>query len=217
MAYLYRGNDMFRDYTPLPLSALNPATTYQQPAQSLPAYQQPAQSLPARLNLESPAQECMTDLKHVCAAIIEPEATLDAANQTMIECGVRLLLVVDRSSLVLGMITAADILGEKPLLFIQERGTKRQDVLVRDIMTPQHQLEVLKMEDVLRARVGHVIATLKKSGKQHAVAVDVRAADQTQKVRGIFSATQVARQLGVTIQTTEVAGTFAEIESMLSR
>lgn len=208
---------MFRDYTPLPLSALNPATTYQQPAQSLPAYQQPAQSLPARLNLESPAQECMTDLKHVCAAIIEPEATLDAANQTMIECGVRLLLVVDRSSLVLGMITAADILGEKPLLFIQERGTKRQDVLVRDIMTPQNQLEVLKMEDVLRARVGHVIATLKKSGKQHAVAVDVSAADQTQNVRGIFSATQVARQLGVTIQTTEVAGTFAEIESMLSR
>ncbi|HWN30094.1 MAG TPA: CBS domain-containing protein [Burkholderiales bacterium] len=207
---------MFRDYTPLPLSALNPATTYQQPAQSLPAYQQPAQSLPARLNLESPAQECMTDLKHVCAAIIEPEATLDAANQTMIECGVRLLLVVNRSSLVLGMITAADILGEKPLLFIQEQGIKRQDVLVRDIMTPQHQLEVLKMDDVLRARVGHVIATLKKIGRQHAVAVDVSAADQTQKVRGIFSATQVARQLGVTIQTTEVARTFAEIESILS-
>ncbi len=208
---------MFRDYTPLPLSALKPATTYQQPAQSLPAYQQPAQSLPARLNLESPALECMTDLKHIYAATIEPDATLDAANQTMIECGVRLLLVVDRSRLVLGMITAADILGEKPLLFIQEQGVKRQDVLVRDIMTPQHQLEVLKMDDVLHARVGHVIATLKKSGKQHAVAVDVSAADQTQKVRGIFSATQVARQLGLTIQTTEVARTFAEIESMLSR
>ena len=158
----------------------------------------------------------MTDLKHVCAATIEPEATLDAANQTMIECGVRLLLVVDRSRLVLGLITAADVLGEKPLLFTQERGIKRQDVLVRDIMTPQNQLEVLKMEDVLRARVGHVVATLKKSGRQHAVVVDVNALDQTQKVRGIFSATQVERQLGVTIQTTEVARTFAEIESILS-
>ena len=206
---------MFRDYTPLPLTALNPATTYQQPAQSPPAYQQPAQSLPARLNLESPAQECMTDLKHVCAATIEPEATLDAANQTMIERGVRLLLVVDRSRLVLGLITADDVLGEKPLLFTQERGIKRQDVLVRDIMTPQNQLEVLKMEDVLRARVGHLVATLKKSGRQHAVVVDVSAADKEQKVRGIFSATQVARQLGVTIQTTEVARTFAEIESLL--
>ena len=207
---------MFRDYTPLPLTALNPATTYQQPAQSPPAYQQPAQSLPARLNLESPAQECMTDLKHVCAATIEPEAALDAANQTMIERGVRLLLVVDRSRLVLGLITADDVLGEKPLLFTQERGIKRQDVLVRDIMTPQHQLEVLKMENVLRARVGHLVATLKKSGRQHAVVVDVSAADKSQKVRGIFSATQIARQLGVTIQTTEVARTFAEIESILS-
>ena len=157
----------------------------------------------------------MTDLKHVCAATIEPEATLDAANQTMIERGVRLLLVVDRLRLVLGLITAADVLGEKPLLFIQEQGIKRQDVLVRDIMTPQHQLEVLKMEDVLRARVGHLVATIKKSGRQHAVVVDVSAADKSQKVRGIFSVTQVARQLGVTIQTTEVARTFAEIEAVL--
>ena len=196
---------MFRDYNPLPLTALNPATTYQQPTQNLSA----------RLNLESPALECMTDLKHVCAATIEPEATLDAANQTMIERGVRLLLVVDRLRLVLGLITAADVLGEKPLLFIQEQGIKRQDVLVRDIMTPQHQLEVLKMEDVLRARVGHLVATIKKSGRQHAVVVDVSAADKSQKVRGIFSVTQVARQLGVTIQTTEVARTFAEIEAVL--
>ena len=202
---------MFRDYTPLPLAALNPATTYHQPAQS-----QPAQTLPEQLTLESPAQECMTDLKHVCAATIEPEATLDAANQTMIERGVRLLLVVDRSRLVLGLITADDVLGEKPLLFTQEWGIKRQDVLVRDIMTPQHQLEVLKMENVLHARVGHLVATLKKNGRQHAVVVDVSAADKAQKVRGIFSATQVARQLGVIIQTTEVARTFAEIESILS-
>lgn len=198
---------MFREYTPLHLSALNPATTYHQPTQTLSA----------RLNLESSALECMTDLKHVCAATIEPEATLDAANQAMIECGVRLLLVVDRSRLVLGLISANDILGEKPLLFIQERGIKRHDILVRDIMTPQHQLEVLKMEDVLHARVGHVVATLKKSGRQHAVAVDVSATGNTQKVRGIFSATQIARQLGVPIQTTEVARTFAEIEAMLGR
>ncbi|HYA20306.1 MAG TPA: CBS domain-containing protein [Burkholderiales bacterium] len=198
---------MLRDYHPLALCALNPATTYQQPTQDLLS----------RLNLESPAQECMTDLKHVCAATIEPEASLDAANQTMIERGVRLLLVVDRSRLVLGLISANDILGEKPLLFIQERGIKRQDVLVRDVMTPQHQLEVLKMEDVLHARVGHVVSTLKKSGQQHAVVVDESAEDQRQKVRGIFSATQVARQLGVTIQTTEMARTFAEIESALSR
>jgi len=35
-------------------------------------------------------------------------------------------------------------------------------------------------------------------------------------VRGLFSATQIARQLGVTIQTTEVARTFSEIEAQLA-
>jgi len=34
-------------------------------------------------------------------------------------------------------------------------------------------------------------------------------------VRGIFSATQIARQLGVQLQTAEVAKTFAEIEAAL--
>ena len=38
-----------------------------------------------------------------------------------------------------------------------------------------------------------------------------------QVVRGLFSATQIARQLGAAIQTTEIARTFSEIESMLAR
>jgi len=36
-------------------------------------------------------------------------------------------------------------------------------------------------------------------------------------VRGIFSLSQIARQLGVTIASTEVASTFAEIEAALGR
>jgi len=87
---------------------------------------------------------------------------------------------------------------------------------VRDVMTPQEKLEVLEMADVRAAKVGHVVATLKKAGRQHAVVVE-RDARGRQLVRGLFSATQVARQLGVTIQTSEIARTFSEIESMLAR
>lgn len=36
-------------------------------------------------------------------------------------------------------------------------------------------------------------------------------------LRGLFSATQIARQLGVTIHTSEVARTFSEIEALLAR
>ncbi|HSS47088.1 MAG TPA: CBS domain-containing protein [Burkholderiales bacterium] len=193
---------MFRDYVPLRFFPLQAGTSFHQPSQTLPQ----------RVNLDDRAAECMTDLKQVSAAAIEPSATIDTANQTMIECGVRLLLVVDRWRAVVGIITANDILGEKPMRFMQESGIKRHEVLVQDIMTAQHQQEVLSLDDVLHSKVGHVVATLKKSGRQHAVVVD----NAARKIRGIFSATQIARQLGVTIQTTEVARTFAEIEAVLS-
>jgi hypothetical protein len=39
---------------------------------------------------------------------------------------------------------------------------------------------------------------------------------QGKRVCGIFSLSQIARQLGVSVQTTEVAKSFAEIEAVLA-
>jgi CBS domain-containing protein len=159
----------------------------------------------------------MTDLKQVSAVLIRPGDGVEEANQRMIQHGVRLLLVVDENRKVVGIITATDLLGEKPLQVIAERGCRREDVRVRDIMTPTHRLEVLHMNDVRRAKVGHIVATLKMAGRQHAVVVEVdHDHDGKQTIRGLFSATQIARQLGVAIQASEIARTFSEIEAQLA-
>ena len=197
---------MLRDYSPVRFDKLQPGI----------GYAQPTQAVPDRVTLDDAAASVMTDLTRVTAIIILPGDTVDEAHRRMIQRGVRLLLVVDQDRKVLGIITAPDILGEKPVLAASERGLQRQEVLVRDVMTPQEKLEVLEMADVRAAKVGHIVATLKKAGRQHAVVVERDARDR-QLVRGLFSATQVARQLGVTIQTSEIARTFSEIESMLAR
>lgn len=195
---------MLRDYAPLPFERLQPGV----------GYAQPIQAVPDRVALDDAAASVMTDLTRTTAIIILPGDTLDEAHRRMILRGVRLLLVVDQDRKVLGLITATDILGEKPVQAASQRGLRREEVRVRDVMTPQEHLEVLKMADVRTAKVGHVVATLKKVGRQHAVVVD-RDTHGRQVVRGLFSATQVARQLGVIIQTSEVAHTFSEIEAML--
>lgn len=177
------------------------------------SFHRPLQSPHARVALDDPAVRVMTDLKVVMAVTINPEKTVDAARQRMIKYGVRLLLVIDDQETVLGLVTATDILGEKPLQFIQKAGGRREDVLVRNIMTPQEKLEVLCMKDVVSAKVGHVVVTLKKSGRQHALVVDTEG--QAQRVRGIFSASQISRDLGTEIQTVEIAQTFAEIQAQL--
>jgi CBS-domain-containing membrane protein len=196
---------MLRNYAPLTSSMLLPAT----------GFAQPTQALPERARMEDPALAVMTDFERVSAVLIRPDDTIDEADQRMRQRGVRLLLVVDAQRNVAGLITANDILGEKPLQIITERGGRRQDIVVRDIMTPQDRLEVLDMRDVQHARIGQIVTTLKESARQHALIVDT-GGDGRQRVRGMFSLTQIARQLGVPIQSSEVARTFSEIEAQLT-
>ena len=170
-----------------------------------------------RVRLDSPALKVMTDLCKVPAATIDADAPLDAANRFMIRRGVRLLLVADDRRQVLGLITSTDILGERPVTFAVERGVKRQNILVHDIMTPRERLEVLWYAELPGAEVGHVVATLKAAGRQHALVAESGPDGAGQTVRGIFSLSQIARQLGITIASTEVARTFAEIEAVLGR
>jgi CBS-domain-containing membrane protein len=184
--------------------------------QSAVGHAQPAQPLPEKVTLDDPALQVLTDFRRVTAIIILAGDTLDEAHSRMIKRGVRLLLVVDQNRKVTGLITANDIFGEKPMQVIAHRGVRREELLVRDIMTPQERLQVLNLEDVRAANVGHIVATLEAAGRQHAMVVEVDAEGQ-QTVRGMFSATQIARQLGVSIQTTQVAHTFSEIEAMLAR
>lgn len=197
---------MLRDYSPLVSAMLQEGV----------GYAQPTQIVPEQVTLDDLAVSVMTDLNRVTAIIILPGDSVDEAHRRMIQRGVRLLLTVDQDRKVLGIVTATDILGEKPVQIAFQRGLKRGEILVRDIMTPQERLEVFDMQDVRVAKVGHVVATLKKAGRQHAVVVE-RDARGRQTVRGLFSATQIARQLGVAIQTSEVARTFSEIEAQLSR
>ena len=197
---------MLRDYAPLQFSLL--------PSGS--GYAQPMQVVPDRVTLEDPAQHVMTDFKGITAVIVLSGDSVEEAHRRMIQRGVRLLLVVDQNRQVAGVITASDILGEKPMQAVSQRGIRREELVVRDVMTPHERLEVLDLDEVRAARVGHIVSTLKQSGRQHALVVE-RDAARCATVRGVFSATQIARQLGVAIPTSEIARTFSEIEAQLAR
>lgn len=100
---------------------------------------------------------------------------------------------------------------------VSKRGMKHEEIRVFDVMTPGSEIEVLEMGDVLRSRVGAIVETPKRSGRQHALVVDRDVVANRQMVRGIFSASQVARQLGIPMHSTEVARTFAEIEAAIAQ
>jgi CBS domain-containing protein len=178
-----------------------------------------SQTSALRVQANSPATDVMTDLSRVAAVTIAAGTSIDEAHQTMITHGVRALFVIDDARYVRGILTANDILGEKPIQIAQDRGVRHVEVLVGEVMTPADLLEAMELQDVRQVRVGDIVETLKRSGRQHALVIEsgsAEAASATLTVRGIFSLTQIARQLGLPPQSgRDVARTFAEIEAAI--
>jgi CBS domain-containing protein len=190
-----------REYSPLTLTALEPGARVAEPVS------------PGRVTLDDPAFSVMTDLREVSAAITRPDESIDQAHAQMIRRGVRLLFVLERGGAVAGILTATDLLGEKPVRFMRDRGVSHAEILVEDIMTPAATLDALSLVDVAQMRVGHIVATLQAVGRRHLIVAE----DGGRRIRGIFSTSQLARQLGVELQTFEVARSFADIEAALVR
>lgn len=205
LAQLEAPPSMERHYDPIPSQAIRPGTVVPQP----PAPQATS------VTPEDSALAVMTDLTRVPAVLVDPDVDIEAGLRIMVRRGVRSLLVVNVDNEIVGLISAPDLLGEKPLQHLREHGGRRADVRIYELMTPIAELEVLPLSSVAQARVGNVLATLEQSGRQHALVVEDSAAGHA-LVRGIFSATQIDRQLGRTVAAGPVANTFAGIEAALA-
>jgi CBS domain-containing protein len=131
----------------------------------------------------------------------------------MVERGVRFLFVLDREGALAGVITDTDFLGEKPLSVMQARNVPRSELRVVDLMTGAALLEAIPYSEVAQMRVGHVVSTLRAVGRRHLLVCE----KEGRLVRGIISARQVARQLGLAVETVEIAETFADVEAALVR
>src|SRR5574343_1245042 len=95
----------------------------------------------ARVTLASPAIEVMTDLRRIPAATIDQDTSLAETNHSMILRGVLLLFVTDANRRVAGIVTASDLLGEKPTRVARERMMRHEELTTRDIMVATEELD----------------------------------------------------------------------------
>jgi CBS-domain-containing membrane protein len=181
---------------------LKPGTSYIRPPE-----------LPPLVHLRNPALEVMTDFRIVHPVTCGPQLSIDEALDLMKTRGVRLLLVTGEDDQIIGLITAKDIQGEKPIKISQESGVPHSSITVDAVMTPQESIEVLNMLSVRNAQVGHIAATLQALARQHALVVEVDPQTKEQCVRGIFSTSQISKQLAVNAaEAVTRASSLAEID-----
>ena len=164
---------------------------------------------------ESPAVEAMTDFALISAATISGDLGIEQTNALMIARGVRLLFVTDSEGRAVGLVSARDLLGEKPVQISQARGQRVNELTVADLMCPVADIDVISFDAVMQANVSNIVETLRQLGRQHMVVEDHDPVTAAPRIRGIFSATQIGRQLGVPVQGFDLARTFAEIKASI--
>lgn len=192
---------MIREFTALSSTPLKPHATFEHPP--VP---------PELIHLDSPGVTVMTDFKFVHPVTVSPETGIDDALGKMKTAGVRLLLVTNDLNEVVGIITANDIMGEKPIKIVGETRINRSDINVSTIMTAQPDISVLDMVSVRNAQVGHIIETLHQLERQHVLVVEIDRATKAQRIVGMFSISQISKFLGRNVRDEVIpAHSLAEI------
>ena len=152
------------------------------------------------LELTLPAPQVMTDFRSVRALVVAPDRHVDAALQDMVLGGVRALLVTEHDQL-LGLLTAADIMGEKPIQFLQDPACegspcRHSDIHARDIMTPLEQLSTLTFDRVRNLSIRDIVEEFRHAQTTHLLVIQGTGKAHS-NVRGIFSRSRIARECGL--------------------
>lgn len=167
-------------------------------------------------SLHSPALEVMTDFEQVQPVQVSEGMQIDEALEHMKAQHVRLLFANDNRQQLSGIVSAADIVGDKPMAVMHKQGMSRDQVEVRHLMLARAQIRALTYEQVESAKIGDVMITLKGSGDQHVLVTDVSLAG-VKRVRGIISASDISRYLRISFDVMYQAKSFSEIERVITR
>ncbi|MBI3903189.1 MAG: CBS domain-containing protein [Nitrosomonadales bacterium] len=147
-----------------------------------------------QVKLTDPAISIMTDFRERAFFTLDGAELIDKALDKMKHAGLRAAFVMDKSTgKLLGMITAYDIQGEKPLRFMQNSGfANHSEIQVADIMETAQDMAILDLHEVEKASIRALLDILQKCGRTHVPVVETGENKET-RLRGLYSTAKVLR------------------------
>jgi len=146
-----------------------------------------------------PAVVVMTDFRSTASITVAELAPIDEALEHMKHTGVRCAFAIDeRRRVVVGLVTAYDIMGEKPMSHMHSAAMPRSEVLVRHIMQRIAEWKFVRYADLEKATVAEVAALFEDAALTH-LPVMASDADGSRRLRGLLSASKVRRLLSAPV------------------
>lgn len=160
--------------------------------------------------LYSSALDVFTDFKNVKPLVIDAHSSAIEVEHLMKKAHVRLKLVVDKKEHFIGLISY-DLLSSQEIVKKLGKGDLRENLLISDFMIPKSELKAIAYADIVNAKIGDVIETLKAAGQQHCLVTD----HEDHTIRGVLSANDIAKKLQLEIDVSTPTS-FASIFEAIS-
>lgn len=187
-------------FKPLPLSTMTMAP-------DLPKVQRMAMPHDSALSL-------LTDLHHSACVIASHRDGLDQTLHLMLRAGVRMVFVSGASGELVGMVTAEDLQGERPVVRASSQMVPHKELTLADVMIPVTHWETVELSHVRTARLGDIVETMHEHGLRYLLVTQQKQGHTM--LRGLFSATRLEMALNTTIEPDLHSRSFAELEQVLA-
>ncbi len=163
------------------------------------------------ITTDSPAMEVFTDFNEHRPLVLDATTLAVEAERLMQMAHVRLKFVVDKNNHFLGVVSLDD-LNNQEIVKKTSQGFNRDELSITDFMRSRHELKAFDYAEVSRVKINDIVKALKDSGHQHCLVID----HEKHKIRGIFSASDMARKLRLPINI-ENRSSFAHVFKVLNQ
>ncbi len=195
---------MTKTYESLPTLTVSENNTYSHPPRR-----------PELVYMSDPATDVMINFETARPFTVSPRNTLDEANLSLKSSNSHIILVVEGEQVV-GVVSSEDILGERPMRIVQERRIKREEILVRAVMTPIDKLMAIDYEELTHTKVGHVVNTLIQNKQHYMLVVDIEESSNEQRVHGLLYIYDIVKRLDKDLPSElREAGSLLELQHKL--
>ncbi|WP_106477010.1 CBS domain-containing protein [Phytohalomonas tamaricis] len=193
-------------YSTLPLQDLTGVTAISRPE---------LRAAVASLDMDSPAITLLADFTKLRPQTIPNNAPASQALAVMKNSQVHMLLVINDQGHFTGIVSARLLFGGRAItVAMQHYNVDRDDVTVNMIQVKRDDLHALAYDRLQRATLGDLVQTLRSSGDRHILITEGQPGEES-RIRGVISAADVSRALGIDLDHPPEAHSFSAIRSVV--
>ncbi|EDM46164.1 CBS domain-containing protein [Marinobacter algicola] len=164
------------------------------------------------LTNDAAASELLKDFTRHTPVITRSSREIQEVKKTLDASGETFCVVINRNDEVVGILTLKDLIGSWPMSLANQRGSTIADIVARDVMRPVWSMPTIEIGKLQDLKVDELITIFKGLHSDYLLVMDAAAVGaEEQVIRGLLSADDLSRRLGIRVNPDPGPGSFSDI------